>query len=112
MFPALSIAMPRILLNCPGPDPVCPHDFWKSASLLNFAMRLFVPNPSATYTLPARSHATSDGLLKLSPGTPTPGTALPRPPPPRPPSGPAPRPAGASAGGFPSDGIPDPGLTP
>src|SRR5947207_9529928 len=47
-LPAASLASPRIWLNCPCADPVCPHDFRKSPSLVNFAIRLLPPYPSAT----------------------------------------------------------------
>ena len=39
MLPAASLAIPRILLNWPCADPVCPHVFTKFPSGLNFATR-------------------------------------------------------------------------
>src|SRR5207247_857552 len=94
--------------------PVCPHVFTKFPSFVNFAIRLFVPKPSATYTLPARSQVTSDGRLKLSPLIPAPAPRPPpRPPPPPPPAPPRPASDGdAAAGGRPPlAGTPAPGRT-
>src|SRR6185295_6629094 len=47
-LPEASLAIPRIWLNCPCADPVCPQDFTKLPSLVNLAIRLLPPNPSAT----------------------------------------------------------------
>src|SRR5260370_1163313 len=57
--------------NWPGSVPLTPHDLMNTPFLSNLAMREF-REPSATKISPAASQATSEGPLKLSPGTPAP----------------------------------------
>src|SRR5262245_62003671 len=73
-----SSAIERTPLNCPFSAPVWPQDLRNFPSLSNLAIRLLVPIPSAMKILPARSHATSVGLLNAEPCAPAPA---PRPPP-------------------------------
>src|SRR4030095_13565148 len=71
-MPLASTAIEAGTLNWPGSAPVAPQDLMNFPFLSNLATR-GLQYPAGMKMLPAASHATSRGWLKLSPGTPDPG---------------------------------------